>query len=363
MSQTDENQPRADADADASAGTDSRAQTGVELDAAEHEPVALVQTPAADREDQPRALIRVAGTRSDEPPLLLASSLQSAKIGELLVLDREGSVIDPKSRRRRMAGSWGVWVGLSTALAITWGLLFNSIFLGGLLGAWMFALPFWRRREFSRIRRAVALVAAGERDRARVALDQVLASDPPRAFLPTLLFLRSKVEWQSGRFEQALEQYTATMDRLRGQRKAHDKIMYWASAFDRVQLLAVMGRLEQARTAREDLEQAPTGDYFRMERMLCDLMIAFHGNSLEELPDLDTLYDWAKEVLLTSQFGVAVVLLAWVFDRHGEHEMTEHLLSEAPERLQATFFAEAAPALHAWMAERTQSDDGDGDSG
>lgn len=310
-----------------------------------------------DTNDQPGALVRVADTHEDEPPLLLASSLQSAQIGELLVLDRDGSVIDPKSRRRRVAGSWGIWIGLSTALAIAWGLLFNSIFLGGLLGAWMFALPFWRRREFSRIRRAVALVAAGERDRARVALDQVLASDPPRVFLPTLLFLRSKVEWQSGHFEQALERYTSTMDRLRGQRKAHDKVMYWACAFDRVQLLAVMGRLEQARTAREDLEQAPTGDYFRMERMFCDLMIAFHSDSLEELPALDVLYDWAKEVLLTSQFGVAVVLLAWVFDRHGEHDMADHLLAEAPERLQATFFAEAVPEVHAWMVARNRQAD------
>ena len=114
------------------------------------------------------------------------------------------------------------------------------------------------------------------------------------------------------------------------------------------------GEIERARTAREEAEAAPRGDYFYMERMLADLMIGFHADSLDPLPDIETLYEWAKDALRTNQFGLAVVLLAWAFDRHGEVEMTEHLLAEAPERLRATFFAEAVPAVHDWMRARVR---------
>lgn len=289
-----------------------------------------------------------------EPKLKLASSLQDARVGELMLLDNEGQVLDPRRRRWHNVTSWSIWLGMSAALAVTWGLLVESALLGGLLGAWFVATPFLRVRTLRRVQRAVALVAAGERDRARVAIDELLSKNTPKAYFPTLLFLRSKLAWQSGDHKDALDRYTNAMQRLHIERHPRNRVLYWACAFDRIQLLAVMGDIERARAAREEAEAAPHGDYFYMERMLADLMIGFHSDSLEPLPDIETLYDWAKDALRTNQFGLAVVLLAWAFDRHGEDEMTEHLLAEAPERLRATFFVEAVPAVHAWMQERVR---------
>lgn len=286
------------------------------------------------------------------PKLKLASSLQDASVGELMLLDNEGHVLDPKQRRAHNITSWSIWLTMSAALAVTWGLLVESALLGGLLGVWFVATPFLRIRTLRRVQRAVALVAAGERDRARKAIDDLLAKNTPKAYVPTLLFLRSKLAWQSGDHKDALERYTSAMQRLNIERHPRNRVLYWACAFDRIQLLAVMGDFERARTARDEAEAAPRGEYFYMERMLADLMLGFHSRSLEPLPDIETLYEWAKDALRTNQFGLAVVLLAWAFDQHGEVDMTEHLLAEAPERLRATFFVEAVPAVHAWMQER-----------
>ena len=300
-------------------------------------------------------LTRIEGGRSDiarreeEPKLRLASSLQDARVGELMLLDQDGQVLDPRRRRWHNAASWGIWLGMSAALAFAWAVVVESALLGGIVGAWLVATPFWRMRTLRKVQRAVALVANGERDRACVAIDELLAGKLPRMYLPTLWFMRSKLAWQRGNFEEALGRYTEAMRQLESEKRWRNRVLYWACAYDRVQLLAVMGEIERARTAREEAEVAPRGDYFYMERMLADLMIAFHSESLEILPEIDTLYEWAKDALMTNQFGLAVVLLAWAFDQHGEREMVAHLLSEAPERLQSTFFAEAAPAVHAWM--------------
>jgi hypothetical protein len=128
--------------------------------------------------------------------------------------------------------------------------------------------------------------------------------------------------------------------------------MYWVCSFDRVQLLAAMGRLDTARTARAELEQAPRGDYFAMELALTDLMLAFHAGDVKLLPDDDDLYEWAKAALRTSRFGVSVVLLAWAFGERGDADMAGHLLREAPSRLTTEFLPESAPQVSAWLDKR-----------
>jgi hypothetical protein len=128
--------------------------------------------------------------------------------------------------------------------------------------------------------------------------------------------------------------------------------MYWICTFDRVQLLAVMGKLADARAARAELEEAPRGDYFAMELALTDLTIAFHAGDPTLLPGDDELYEWAKAALRTSRFGASVVLLAWAFDQRGDQDMAQHMLREAPTRLETEFLPETAPKLHAWLSER-----------
>ena len=113
-----------------------------------------------------------------------------------------------------------------------------------------------------------------------------------------------------------------------------------------------MGKVDAARTARVELDDAPRGDYFAMELALTDLMIAFHAGDAVRLPDDEELYDWAKASLRTSRFGVSVALLAWAFLERGDREMAGHLLREAPARLATEFLPESAPKLSRWLDDR-----------
>jgi hypothetical protein len=118
-----------------------------------------------------------------------------------------------------------------------------------------------------------------------------------------------------------------------------------------------MGKVEVAKTARVELEQAPRGDYFSMELALTDLMIAFHAGDVIGLPDDQELYEWAKAALRTSRFGVSVVLLAWAFRQRGDEDMAGHMLREAPTRLETEFLKECAPRLEAWLAAQPPVED------
>lgn len=275
----------------------------------------------------------------------VSASLESARPGEVLLLDERGQVLSPRAMRRAAATGWAVVGGAVGAGAVAVGVLAGPLVgvVAGLVTAGMLG---YQARVGRELRRALALASAGRRDEALAAVAALERRRLGDQFPMFLDYLSGKLEWQRGDHGAALRRY----ERARGllaQRKRH-RGMYWVCSFDRAQLLAAMGKVDAARTARSELEDAPRGDYFAMELALTDLMIAFHGDDLDSLPPDAELYDWTRAALRTSRFGVSVVLLAWALGRRGDTDTARSLLAEAPARLETEFLSECAPRLAAW---------------
>jgi len=284
---------------------------------------------------------------SDKLVWRVSSSLDSARPGEVLLLDDQGRVLGPSAMRRAAVVGWGVVgtvVGFGAA-AIT--ALAGPIF-GVAAGAGTLGILLWHARAGREFRRALALASAGKRDEALAVVTALEGRHLGEQFPPFIDYLTGKLEWQRGSFDAALRRYDRARAHLATARR-RGRGMYWVCSFDRVQLLAAMNKLDAARTARAELEQAPRGDYFAMELALTDLMIAFHTGDVRLLPDDDELYEWSKAALRTSRFGVSVVLLAWAFSERGDGDMARHLLREAPSRLTTEFLTESAPKVAEWL--------------
>lgn len=280
----------------------------------------------------------------------VSSSLDTAKPGEVLLLDDQGHVLGPRAMRRATVTGWGVVGSVVTVGAGAIGVLVGPI-AGVVVGAVTLGFLVWQLRHGREFQRALALASAGRRDEAFAIVEGLERRQLGNQFPPFIDYLAGKLEWQRGHGEAALLRYDRALGAL-GRMRGRGRGMYWICTFDRVQLLAAMGRLDAARAARAELEDAPRGDYFAMELALTDLMIAFHAGDATLLARDEDLYDWAKAALRTSRFGASVVLLAWAFDQRGDTDMAEHLLREAPGRLETEFLAETTPRLHAWLVDR-----------
>ena len=278
----------------------------------------------------------------------VSTSLADARPGEVLLLDEDGQVLSAGAVRRQQLAGWigaGGVAGLSMAAITT----LLGPFVGLLTGAIFGVLMVRQGRAWRRARHALVLASAGRRDQALVEvarLERGAISEPMRPFLH---YLKGKLEWQRGHLLEALGLYDRALGAV-AQRKR--RAMYWVCAFDRVQLLAVMGKVDAARAARAELDTAPRGDYFQLEMSLTELVIAFAGNQLDRLPADEELYEWSKTALGCSRFGTNLVLLAWALGGRGDADMEKLLLREAGPRLATEFLPESFPSLHAWYEQR-----------
>lgn len=278
---------------------------------------------------------------SDLPPWRVSRSLADAKPGEVLLLDDSGQVMGEPVMRRQQAVGWAV-VGGAAGVSVALLSMALGPVIGVLAGA-TFGAVMWRQSQaWRRARAALVLASAGRRDEALAAVEAVEKTRVNDNLRPFLSYLRGKLEWQRGQFAAALALYDRAMGAVRPRRR---RAMYWVCAFDRAQLLAVMGRLEAARTARTELDQAPKGDYFALELALTDLVLAYVASDASELPGDEELYEWAKVALGCSRFGTNLVLLAWALGKRGDHDMETLLLREAAPRLATEFLADSFPAL------------------
>ncbi len=286
----------------------------------------------------------------EEPAWKLAPSLEDAQVGEVMMLDQHGRVLSPGRIRWLWLRSWLTAGSMGAALGVTASLLLGSAVWGGAAAVAYGGILVWQMRHRSALRRVLALCAAGKRDEARAALDHLKSQRMPAQYTPVLDMLTGNLAFLQGDFEEALAYYERVIDQHRPIDHSRAHPIYWICAFNRVQLLAASGQLDRARSLRPELDSAPSGEYFAMDRMLTDLLLAFHLGNVAML-DGD-LYDWAKAALKTNRFGLNVVLLSWAFSQRGDREMARHLLREAPQRLTGHFLQDSAPKVHAWMEEK-----------
>jgi tetratricopeptide (TPR) repeat protein len=261
-----------------------------------------------------------------------------------MALDRQGDVLPPRQIRRATFRMWTSMAALGAGGCLLLTAIGGGPLLGGAFFASSLALLAWEQRKRPELRRAIALAACGRRDEAFESFAALARKRQPEATRTTIDYWLGNLSWQRGELGEALTYYDRAAARCR--RSRHLEVTSWIVGFSRAQLLATRGDIDEARTARAELDHAPPGDYFRIARMLTDLSIAFHSNDASKLP-ID-LYDWAREALQMSRFGQGVVLLAWAFAAQGDRDMASHMLREAGSRLEASFLAESDTKLHAW---------------
>jgi hypothetical protein len=280
-----------------------------------------------------------------------AESLERARFGEVIFIDGDGSVMGAGKARRRIAAAWasaGAMIGAATAAL---GVVTHSAALAGAYLSVIVALTAWRTRHGRALRQGVALIALGRTEEAR----QVLHTLEARPLLPgqrTMVErLLGAVAWLEGAHPEAAQRFERAMTCAGAIRqKTARSGAYWLCAFPRVQVLAAGGEVDAARKLLGELRGEPPGDFFHMQRMAAELSVAFHGGDASRLPGDADLYEWAKTVLRTNRFGAMAVLLAWAFTERGDLDMAQHMLDEAPARLEGEHLDKSMPRLHEWLA-------------
>jgi tetratricopeptide (TPR) repeat protein len=285
---------------------------------------------------------------ADAPPWRVSRSLADAKPGEVLILDDSGHVMGEPAMRRQQTVAWAAVGGVVGVGVAAMTIVAGPI--AGVIAGTAFTFMMWRQsRAWRSARAALVLASAGRRDDALAAVDLVEQGRVAAPLRPFLAYLRGKLEWQRGRFDAALALYDRAMGAVAPRKR---RAMYWVCALDRAQLLAIMGRVPAAKTARAELSGAPTGDYFALELALTDLVVAFCDDDPASLPADDELYDWAKVALGCSRFGTNLVLLAWALGKRGDRDMEMLLLREAAPRLTTEFLVDSFPVLSRWYETR-----------
>jgi tetratricopeptide (TPR) repeat protein len=257
--------------------------------------------------------------------LELAQSLERARPGEILGLDRHGQVVSPARYSMLLLKHWG-WAGGTAALAgtCTW-LAVGSGALGVAAGAGVLAFALYARQRGKGIERALTMMARGELDAAEQAIARLEAKRP--ALEQWLLdSVMGRILWLKGNFQAAIERLERAQPKSRGaQREANIVVL--------AMLYAVVGRLEEAKQLRQAVDEKLNSEVVRLLRARLDLCIAFHARTLEDLPNQDELFDIGKLALTTDRFGDLLVLLAWASSKRGDTELALHWLQEGLSRL------------------------------
>ena len=278
-----------------------------------------------------------------------ASSLERAQLGEMIWLGRQGEVMGAAAMRRLRTRMWVRAGALWGGIAVLYGWILGPLGVAVAAGGFGMAVV-WGSRRSRPYRAALALMAEGRRDEAYEAFTDLSRRGATRQWRPVVELCLAQLEWMRGRHPEALAGLDALLPRLRA-RPLEDGHL-WLALFYRAGLLAVLGRLDEARSVARELDDAPRGEFFEMQRQGLLLSLAFHADRPEDLPTDEVLYDWARAALGRTRFGSVCVLCAWAFERRGDTEMAAHLLKEAPDRLTGSFLAETHPRLHAYLQAR-----------
>ncbi len=294
-------------------------------------------------EERTKALVPVA---APQPPLRLAASLEAARAGELLAVDRRGRVLSRAQQRRVVAGSWSL---MGTVVAGT-GLLYGSAFspLAGMIAAAASAGYFaFRMRNWPRYRAAMALVGESRWEDAHAALLALDGAGLPRLCHRSARATLGALDQLLGRPEAALERVNGVLAELGDSLS----VIRWQAATVRAAALVRLGRLDEAGRER-DRFVTPRPDYVELLYQGVVLAIAFAADAPESLPATDALHEWARAGLQRSKFGETLVSLAWAFHRRGDDDMARHLLLESASRIPRAALPMTQPGLHAWAEQR-----------
>jgi hypothetical protein len=311
-----------------------------------------------DDDDPSTALTRPVDTKR----LVVARSLADARPGEMVFVNRRGQSMPARRVAFSRAVAWTtIWSsGLVTGLI--YGAFFSSATIGLIAGALMQSLALFKLRHWPAFRAAIAYVAASRWEEARSAL---LALEGKRLRTDqrySVQLILAAVEGLLGQAQESLDRLERAQAGVASWR-APSRVMRCQAASLRAAALATLGRIDDARRARDELVREaaaaagdrPRGDYLEMLVQGTELKIAVEADAPETLPDDDTLHRWARAALGRSRFGELLVSLAWAFHRRGDDDMARHLLAEAPSRIPRWSLRETSPRLDAWARDKARA--------
>jgi hypothetical protein len=279
----------------------------------------------------------------------MASSLATARYGDLLAFDRRGRVLSRRRVRVRTALSW-LWFGAVMAfVGAFWGGLAHSVVVGLISGGAVSAifLRRWRRnrRAYRAMLRAGAALSVGRLETARAALAPLAGKDVEGSIAFMRDYLDARIDWMAGSHEVAEGKY---------QRLCRGRPRDARLASEHTWLLAIQSRAADAHALLEAAPK-PLGDFQELGRVGAELRLAFLDDALPAAFDSERLHRYAREVLSASMFGSTCILLAWAFEQRGDPDMADHLCAEAPARLGQGDLSRFDPALLGWFTMRACS--------
>lgn len=276
----------------------------------------------------------------------LAGSLARAARDEFVYVGRRGEVRSPLRYKVQQGTALSLAIGAGvagTALCFAIGAPWISLVYLSALGyvgqVWWFS---------DRLKQGAALLANERIDEADRRLRALVDSRwTPRSLRALAWQNLSGVAARRGRHEQALQYSRNAGELLARLRLTPVGPWRWINRFSEAQLLAQLGRLEEARRLRDSLQEAPDGEYFQILRINTDLLIAFMSDEPGQLPD--DLFAWVKIALETTTAELALALLAWAHVVRGDEDMGLHLLSEARNRIDPRLFSVTYPKVYRWL--------------
>ena len=287
-----------------------------------------------------------------------ARSIADARPGEVIYLDGKGRVVGPRRLTYIKVGAWGFMGLMVGTIGVMYGVWFSPI-AGAAASLGMAAIVGFRLRYWPAFRAGMALMASFQWEAAYPALLALEGKTLPSAFRDNLQVALASLEYLLGRPQVALERVERWLARHKHSTSPNRIFpMRWRAASLRANILAHLGRLDEARRQRDELAAnfgrapAPLSDFYQILLQSTNLGIAFDADGPDELPPDETLHEWARAALLRTQFGEMLVSLAWAFHRRGDDDMARHLLAEAPSRTPRSTLPTTAPRLHAWAEER-----------
>jgi hypothetical protein len=304
----------------------------------------------------------------DTKRLVVARSLADARPGEMVFVNRRGQSMPARRVAFSRAVAWTTIASSGLVTGLIYGTFFSSATIGLIAGAFMQSLALFKLRHWPAFRAAIAYVAASRWEEARSAL-LALEGKRLRAYdRYSVQLILAAVEGLLGQPQESLDRLERAQASVAGWR-APSRVMRCQAASLRAAALATLGRVGDARRARDELvreaaaatggRDRPRGDYLDMLVQGTELKIAVEADAPDTLPDDDTLHRWARAALGRSRFGELLVSLAWAFHRRGDDDMARHLLAEAPSRIPRWSLRETSPRLDAWAREKAREWDQD----
>lgn len=285
----------------------------------------------------------------------VATSLETARPGQALMISAEGAVVGPFSEEVLMATlDAAVRVLCPGALVVLIaGALFGAVGAMGAMMAAVIGTLVWAQPRYE-LDRAVDLHAQGDHEAAEWRARRVAVTGFASLMVRgNAWMIAGSAAWLQGERTRALKWMRRAVADLGTPSKGRWRGVATLARLHEIQLLAIEGDLDAAKQRLVMLERdgVPAGDLVQIELAETKLVVAFESGSATSLPtDIDS---WLQAVLRTNRFGTALVLLAWAHVMRRDLELVPMMLEIAADRLPECRIERAYPKLARWLTTAT----------